>query len=438
MLEKLGANRAVDLGLVDNTGVDMFQVPTRYKEVVEKSPGTDRQYLAHPDLLQTKTGRIILAYVKGHGKGPIIMRISDDGGKTFVEKTDTPKSWEESYETPTIYTLNFSDGREYLILISGCAGWAPEEPSGFYTSISKDNGETWTELKCFYPELEEGKKHFTTVVMSSLIQVKDADGNYIDKWMGVYHNGHDFKNYISYLSFDEEGMDKWSEPRPYLSEYREIENKYQICEVCLIRDPNPESKEILAIARTQAHNAPSTYFFSYDEGKTWTEPQETSLALTGERHKAVFDSVSGKLILSFREIVRNSKDWAAGDWIAWVGTYESARQGGNISAAKGDNKSTGQGDNKSRTQDGSESPQEYRLLLARDYTQNERGGDTGYSGVLCLPNNDIMLVGYGHFDEEFSKSWNDEIWRDLSYILKLQFKLDDLENYIAENPESKL
>ena len=49
MLEKLGANRAVDLGLVDNTGVDMFQVPTRYKEVIEKSPGTDRQYLAHPD-----------------------------------------------------------------------------------------------------------------------------------------------------------------------------------------------------------------------------------------------------------------------------------------------------------------------------------------------------------------------------------------------------
>ena len=82
--------------------------------------------------------------------------------------------------------------------------------------------------------------------------------------------------------------------------------------------------------------------------------------------------------------------------------------------------------------------QEYRLLLARDYTQNERGGDTGYSGVLCLPNNDIMLVGYGHFDEEFSKSWKDEIWRDLSYILKVQFKLEELENYIKENSESKL
>ena len=54
-------------------------------------------------------------------------------------------------------------------------------------------------------------------------------------------------------------------------------------------------------------------------------------SLAGERHKALCDPISGKLVITFREIQydlnKNNQfdggnDWMAGDWVAWVGTYE--------------------------------------------------------------------------------------------------------------------
>lgn len=57
--------------------------------------------------------------------------------------------------------------------------------------------------------------------------------------------------------------------------------------------------------------------FSDDEGMTWTEPKEMQGALMGERHKAEYDPVSGRLLITFREIERKSavdyNDWMAGD-----------------------------------------------------------------------------------------------------------------------------
>ena len=57
-----------------------------------RSPGGDRQYLVQPDMVRTSTGRLITAYPKGHGKGPIIMKISDDNGETWTEKNNTPSA----------------------------------------------------------------------------------------------------------------------------------------------------------------------------------------------------------------------------------------------------------------------------------------------------------------------------------------------------------
>lgn len=407
MLEKLGANRAEELGLIDNTGLEKFQVPYEYKKVIEKAPGTSRQYLGHVDICKTRTGRLIMAYPVGHGKGPIVMRISDDNGATWQEKTDTPESWQNSYETPTLYTLDFQDGQEVIILISGCPGWTKDEnePSGFNTSISKDNGESWTEFRNFYPELEVGRKHYTTVTMASLIQLHDAENKPIDKWLAVYHDS-DYVNYKVYLTFADNGLDQWTRPEAYLANYRDSELHYEICEVCLIRDPH--STEILALGRTQAHNAPSVYFLSEDEGKTWSAPQETCLALTGERHKYCYDSASGKLVITFREILLNENNWAAGDWIAWVGSYED------ILKSKADNVV---GD--------------YRLLLARDYAQNERGGDTGYAGIVETAAGELCMASYGHFDEQFSKTHKLPVREDLSYILQVKFNLQELETELG-------
>ncbi len=47
---------------------------------------------------------------------------------------------------------------------------------------------------------------------------------------GVFHD-YGYVNFKSYLTFDEDGNEQWSEPERYLADYRSIESKYGICEV---------------------------------------------------------------------------------------------------------------------------------------------------------------------------------------------------------------
>ena len=55
--------------------------------------------------------------------------------------------------------------------------------------------------------------------------------------MGVYHDAN-YVNYKTYLTFDENGKEQWSEPEPYLSAYRTTESKYQMCEIGMFRSPD--------------------------------------------------------------------------------------------------------------------------------------------------------------------------------------------------------
>ena len=56
---------------------------------VHKSLDTSNQYFGQPDMIRTKSGRLITSFPQGHGKGPLIMKISDDDGATWTRKTDT-------------------------------------------------------------------------------------------------------------------------------------------------------------------------------------------------------------------------------------------------------------------------------------------------------------------------------------------------------------
>ena len=107
------------------------------------------------------------------------------------------------------------------------------------------------------------KLHY--VAMASLVQLKDENGKDIQKWMGVYHDAN-YVNYKTYLTFDENGKEQWSDPEPYLNEYRTTESKYQMCEIGMFR--SPDGKRIVGLARSQSHNNPSTLIYSDDEGET--------------------------------------------------------------------------------------------------------------------------------------------------------------------------
>lgn len=385
-----------------------YILPPKYLSTIEKSPYTERQYLGQPDMTRTKTGRLITVYPIGHGKGSLVMRISEDNGDTWIEKKDIPSSWAMSQETPTIYALHLENGQERLLLITGCPGWG-DGTTGWNTSYSDDNGDTWTEYASWYPILPDGSINNVIVAMSSLIQLKDKEGNFIPKWMSIYHN-YEFVNFKTYLTFDENRNEQWSEPIPLLSPYREIEKEYQMCELGMFR--SPDGKRIVALARSQSHQHLSTMIYSDDEGETWSKPVELPGSLAGERHKAFYDPISGKLLIVFREIqydinkdgIITPGDWVCGNWGMWVGTYEQLMN----------------------LEDG-----EYSVTLAVDWTQSTYSGDTGYSGVIALEDGTIILDTYGHWDKEFSEQHGfGNVTTDLCYIKQAKFKLSDFEKEI--------
>ncbi len=120
--------------------------------------------------------------------------------------------------------------------------------------------------------------------MSSLTRLKE-NGEFVDKWMGLFHD-RDFYNYKTILTFDQEGNMQWSVPEKYFSAHREIEKSSNMCEVEVIRSDRGKGDELCLISRSNSKKINSLVSFSDDEGKTWSEPVEAPAAHNGERHKA--------------------------------------------------------------------------------------------------------------------------------------------------------
>lgn len=196
------------------------------------SVDASKKYMAHPDSVLLKNGNILTVYPAGHGKGAVLNKISTDGGVTWSEEVEnTPKSWKDSRETPTIYRLTFTDGKtsDKLIMISANPKWKNEPTDGgFNCSVSTDEGQTWTEFETFY-DVNSDYPVIPIVAMASLTQLKE-NGEFVDKWMGFFHDS-DFYNYKTILTFDEQGNPQWSVPEKYFSQYRDIEKSSNMCEV---------------------------------------------------------------------------------------------------------------------------------------------------------------------------------------------------------------
>lgn len=353
-------------------------------------------YMAHPDSVLLNNGNIMTVYPEGHGKGPVLTKISEDGGVTWGNRlTNTPESWKNSKETPTIYRLNFNDGSTKLVLISANCSWhIPGAGDGFMASISSDEGASWTEFKKFYGK---GSSDFVDpiVAMASLTRLKDANGQWRDAWMGFFHD-YSFYNYKSILTF-ENGEMVWSAPEKYFANYRKIEKNSSMCEVEVVRSEQGQGNELMLLTRSNGKGAGkknnnSMMSVSKDEGATWSEPKELPQAVSGERLKADY-LPDGRLFITFRSIERDPEmlkkyaenkkyNWYSEGWIAWVGTYDDLKNG-----------NEGQ----------------YRIKLAHTYLNGQTepartaNGDTGYCGNVILPDGRIMTSTYGCFGEKNSK-----------------------------------
>lgn len=347
-----------------------------------------KKYMAHPDSVLLKNGNILMMYPAGHGKGAVMNKVSADGGASWSETVaNTPKSWENSRETPTLYRLTFTDGEttDKLIMISANPKWGDEPTDGgFNCSVSTDEGQTWTEFETFYDK-NSSSPVVPIVAMASLTQLKE-NGEFVDKWMGLFHDA-DFYNYKTILTFDENGKPQWSQPEKYLSDYREIEKEANLCEVEVIRSEEGKGGELCLIGRSNSKKKNSLISFSQDEGETWSEPVEAPAALNGERHKADY-TPDGRLFITFRSIERGEKakanagedvtgGWISEGWVAWVGTYDDLKNG----------------------EEG-----QYRIKLAHTYLKGQEApvysanADTGYCGNVVLEDGTIVTASYGSFD----------------------------------------
>lgn len=377
-----------------------------------------KDYMAHPDSVLLKNGNILTMYPAGHGRGAVQNKISTDGGLTWTDTVkNTPASWVNSQETPTVYRLEFSDGApDKLIMISANPKWPDTETTGgFECSVSSDEGATWTEFQRFY-SLEDENSVVPIVAMSSLTRLKE-NGEFVDKWMGLFHDA-DFYNYKTILTFDENGNMHWSVPEKYFAEYREIEQSSGMCEVEVIRSENGTGNELCLITRSNSKTVNSLISFSTDEGETWSEPVEAPAALNGERHKAEY-TPDGRLFITFRSIergkkaLRNSKTdtktgWISEGLVAWVGTYEDLKNG-----------TEGQ----------------YRIKIAHIYTDGQKkpkyyaGSDTGYCGNVVLSDGTIVTCGYGAFSPDEKTSDGKTL---KTYICSKRINLNDTDELVKK------
>ena len=337
--------------------------------VVDHEPG---QYLGHPTTCLLEDGKTMLCvYPKGHGRGSIVYKRSDDGGLTWSDRLPTPANWSTSKEVPTLHRVVDADGKKRIIM------WSGLYPAKL--AVSEDDGKSWGDLK---PVGDWGG----IVVMGFVEKLNTGPGHY----MAMFHDDGRFfaktpaknktRTFDLYKTFSTDGGLTWSFPE---SVYRSSD--VHLCEPGCIR--SPDGKKLAVLLRENARRKNSHIIFSEDEGKSWSEPRELPLALTGDRHTGKYGA-DGRLFISFRcnspTDKRKSRPFE-GDWVGWVGTWEDLENG-----------SDGQ----------------YSVRLK----DNKKGYDTTYPGVEVLPDDTFVVTTYGHWSQG-----------EQPYILSVRFKLSELD-----------
>lgn len=344
---------------------------TQRQVVVDREAG---QYLGHPTTVLLEDGRtIITVYPKGHGRGAIVRKRSEDGGKTWSERLPVPENWATSLETPTIHRVIDAEGKKRLIVFSGLYP--------IRMAVSEDDGKTWTPLK---PIGDFGG----IVAMGSVEPVRTAKGHYLalfhDDGRFFSKGGKGSPAMTLYKTWSKDGGLTWSKPETIYSS-----EKIHLCEPGLIR--SPDGKQLAILLRENRRVKNSHIMFSNDEGRTWSEPRELPGALTGDRHTGKYGP-DGRLFISFRDMAHKTP--TRGDWVGWVGTYEDLVEG----------------------REG-----QYRVRLK----DNHNAFDCAYPGVEVLPDGTFVTTTYGHWAPG-----------QPPYILSVRFKLDELDALAAQNKKS--
>ena len=373
--------------------------------IVDREEG---QYLGHVSSVLLEDGKTIVAvYPKGHGRGPIILKKSFDGGLTWSERMPLPESFKTSLEVPTIFRMKDKAGKERLILFTG--------HFPIRTAVSEDEGETWTELQplddyggivamgdvialdkpgrymaMFHDEVNaffggdhserisflryeaNGKKKYLRVtarrqedgsfapIERTLIEgdadVPEENGTLLyETTFGQLDRGRDF--HVDKIITEDGGL-TWSQPQTIARH-----PVAHLCEPGMIR---LSDGRIAVLLRENSRTLNSFIMYSSDEGQTFTKPFNLPDSLTGDRHtcRRLND---GRIAITFRDMGLTSP--THGDWVLWIGTDEDLI-----------NRTEGQ----------------YRIRLKDNYPTTW-DGDCAYPGMHVLPDGTIVALTYGHW-----------------------------------------
>jgi hypothetical protein len=359
---------------------------TERQVVVDREPG---QYLGHVSTVLLEDGQTMLAvYPKGHGRGAIVLKRSEDGGRTWSERLPVPASWATSKETPTIHRVVDAAGRRRLLL------W-----SGLYPArraLSEDDGRTWTELE---PAGEWGG-----VVVMGFVEATRRPGHYL----AMFHDdGRYFCEKPStnrwmtlYLTRSSDGGVSWTFPVAVWSN-----QAVHLCEPGGIW--SPDRRRLAVLLRENRRVKSSHIMFSDDEGQTWTVPIEMPWSRAGDRHTLRYGP-DGRIVCVFRAVTPQgirgrsfghnadvdtlgSGSPFEGDCVAWVGTWEDLVEN---------------------------RPGQYYVRLLN----NRKGWDTTYPGVEVLSDGTIVVTTYGHWDVG-----------EPPYIRSVRFRLEEFDRMAAKS-----
>jgi len=403
LLQAQVENKGID---IEHFSKDYYSIPfvdlnedASRQVVVDKEPG---QYLGHPTTVLLEDGQTIYCvYPKGHGRGAIVMKKSEDGGLTWSDRLTVPESWKSSMEVPTLYPVEDAAGKNRIIMFSGLY------PARM--AYSEDDARTWTEL-------EQVGDWGGIVVMSDVIPLNTGKGHY----MALFHDDQRFFTkegrplsdnsmpvFTLYKTFSYDGGLTWTDPQPVFQS-----PVIHLCEPGIIR--SPDGKQLAVLLRENSRRQNSYIIFSDDEGKNWSDPRQLPNSLTGDRHQAIY-APDGRLVISFRD---NASAYSrfrrlkrectncdesllykqagtvsptTGDWVAWVGTYEDLKGG----------------------REG-----QYRIRLK----DNTRGMDCAYPALELLPDGTIVTTTYGHWDKG-----------EEPYILSVRFTMEEMDRMAEGN-----
>ncbi|MFH1006843.1 MAG: sialidase family protein [Candidatus Latescibacterota bacterium] len=244
---------------------------------------TEAHWFGFPDLVQTRSGKLICTYTEGvgHGGGPrVLIRESGDLGRTWGEPREIGSG---KCNTSRIQQLR----DDTLLHIYDLY------PGNPVLQTSTDDGATWTDRRELDPEKAGGR---LCIVPSRVLEMEDGF------WLLAGSTWFPPSNHecIEIYHSPDRGITwaLWSAIEDY--------PPHSLSEPSLVA--LPDGRLVCYMREERGDGLPGCKAYSADEGRTWSELEELPFAVTGRTCAELLSD--GRVLLTFRSGIGRPDLWA--------------------------------------------------------------------------------------------------------------------------------